>query len=402
MSENIECPNLTKDLIKLKEKIDQDLPTKKNLWYVDVDLRKKYKLSFIEAGFLGMITQLQCSKEGYCRAKNYYFIDALGIRDSWIEESIKKLRDLKLVWVHYYMTKHGKRRQLVTPDSIRLYQQFLKTHKNWKVLKKFQEEFAIINPVSDDPEPPPPSRKKEPQPTEPLPPDIRSHSPSGISGDGPSGISGDAINTTYFPNKKNDVTCQDPRTADSDESCTAVFLSKLEQELGKAFSAKDAALGIAWYRGLTEERRKQMKKPIACIVRALKDGYAQQEVQSQNDQDAREIEKTWKIAENKKLAQEDREANYRFARHLIYKFSTLRGWVHRLGCERFSVRNTAIKSSRGSDGGTHALMPDGSIYYGTIAVSVDLDLPPQEFRETLKIFFDKCEWECPLEMEVTQ
>jgi len=154
MPNSIAPYDLKKDLIELKEKLDSEAPTKKNIWYVDVDLRKKYDLSFIEAGFFSMISQLQCSTQGCCRAKNYYFIDALGISDKWIERGLRRLSDLNLIWIHRYHTRNGIRRQIVTPDSIRLYQKFLKKHKSWALLKKFQEEFAIINPNSPDPETP--------------------------------------------------------------------------------------------------------------------------------------------------------------------------------------------------------------------------------------------------------
>jgi len=246
--------------------------------------------------------------------------------------------------------------------------------------------------------------KKETQPTEPLPPDIPSPKPIDRMSSDPLDQTSTAINTTYLPNRKNDVTCKETRSpADSDESCSAVFISKLEKELQQSFSDKDVAIGLGWYTGLSEDRRKRLKKPIACIIRALKDGYAQKEVEAQNTQVAAQIEKKRRLDHDKKLSQEEKSSNYQLAQHLISKFSTLPGWRHRLYKKCFVIHNDELKPYRDEEtGAIQSLMPDGSIHFGTPGIRVDFDLSPTKFSETLKEFFAKCRWASPKPVEVSQ
>jgi len=380
--------NLKETANTLKENIEATKPTKRNLWYVDVDLRKKYGLSFTEAGFLCMINQLQCVNDGFCRAKNYYFIDDLAISDKWIERAIAKLTALNLIWVHIYHTKNGKRRQIVTAESVRLYQQFLKRHKSWATLKKFQEEFAIISANSQAPLPPTSTPPTDPQVPEPIPTAIPSHRPMDKMSIDPSDKMSIAINTTYLPNKKNDVTCQG-----ADAPPAAASSSELRKELQESFPAPEVEIGLRWYENQNANKKARMKKPIACIVKALKDGYAHKEVSAQNAEVASHREKHLSTERSRQLKHQATQGNQRLAEHVVDKFSGKPGWKHLLDAEGLSVSNSSLQSSRDPESGAKiTVMPDGSTMHGHVGIRANFDLSSKEFATIVNEFFKKNLW----------
>lgn len=391
MSDLTNSSDLNEESNQLKEKLVKDENPKRNLWYVDVDLRKKYGLSFIEAAFLCMITQLQCVKEGHCRAKNYYFMDALDISDKWIERALKKLLDLNLIWIHIYNTKNGKRRQIVTAESIRLYQDFLKSHKSWALLKKFQQEFALINlnpePSNDSPKTP----SNESQVTDTIPSDTTAPRPSDKMSIGPPDKMSIAINTTYLPNKKNDVTCKG-----SDDPPAAVSSSKLKEELEQSYTQDEVEIGMKWYEMQSPSKKQNMKKPIACIVNALNGGYAHEEVASQNAQLAAQLAQEREKKKQKEEVKEEINSNAQLAAYLVKKFSHLSVWKHSIDKKGFSITNEGVEKGEDDANGCrmhYYILPSGEKRYGkNHFIRVDFDLPASQFKKEIKTFFEEASW----------
>lgn len=394
MSDDNGSSNLSEEATQLKEKIYEDADEKRNIWVVDVDLRTHHNLTFMEAALFGMITQLQCVIDGFCRAKNYYFLHDLGISDEWLRVAIKKLSDKGLIWYHIYNTKNGKRRHIVTSSSIRRYQSYLYKHKSWKLLRKFQQEFVIMHGSVPPPDNPSPKDDKETQVPDTIPPPEDSHRPSGKSGDGSPQNSGDAIKTTSLPNNKNGVTCKS-----SDELSAAASSSNLKEKLEQSFSAKDTELGLRWYELQGKVKRSKMKKPIACIVNAIKGGYAQEEVASKNQEVAAQLEKDREVKKKTLFKKKEMSLNEKLAHQLITKFSHMKGWRHKIHSKGFIVFNYLVERTPDKEslaGGTISIMPNGAKRYGSPSVWVDFDQPNENFKNSLKEFFLECQWD-PIE-----
>ena len=369
---------------EIKEKSNGNKPKRREIYSFDNDIRKKYGLSCVEACFLGLIQHLQCSTKGHCWAGNFYFIDKLGISDSTVERTIKKFRSLGLIWTHYYNSKNGKRRQIVTPDSIRLYQHFLKSFKSWIILKKFQAEFALINSSLDGPENPPKEGVEKLQVPDTIPPLDESHRPSVKMTEGPPVKMTDAIKTTSLPNKKNDVTSKD-----SDESGDAALLLSLKEELEPYFSVSEAAIGMEWYVMQPDSKKVKMRNPVACITQAIKDGYAHEEVAQNNAEVAAQLEKKREEVAQKKVKKEEFERNKKLAHLLIEKYSHEEGWDCCIASSFISIRNKNLKKAQWDK---PTLMPDGSEFWGHVFVSASFRLPPLEFKKFLEGFIKRNLW----------
>jgi hypothetical protein len=393
MNDHTLSPNLKEESNQLKEKIYKEASTKRNIWVVDVDIRKQHDLTFMEAALFGMVSQLQCVKEGFCRAKNYYFLDALGVSDEWMRVALKKLSAKGLIWYHVYNTKNGKRRHIVTASSIRSYQRYLASHKSWTLLKKFQKEFVVFQPHVEPSDPPSSSSKKETQVADNLPPPEDSYRPSGKSGDGPPKKSLDAINTTYLPDNQNDGTCKS-----SDELSVAVsFEEKMRKELEESYSREDVDIMMQWYEMQTDAKKATMKKPIACVINAHKGGYAQEEVASKNIEIAEKIQEKKAARLQKEKKKEEEEKNKKFAHHLIKKFSHLEEWSHSTDSKTFSILNVGVTKGEETVQGTGCLnyyiLPSGEKRYGSNHfVRVSFEQSHIQFTNQLKNFFNETEW----------
>ncbi len=372
---------------------NKSIPTKRNLWYVDIDLRKQFNLSFVEAAFYCMIVQLQCTKNGFCWAKNYYFMDALDLSDKWIERALQKLADLNLIWVHYYNTKYGTRRQIVTAESIRTYQQFLKRTTNWNLLRKFQKEFATIStPINDPNDPKIPIPKETPEISENesqviklIPPDKEVHRPPAKMSDDPPAKMSDAINTTYLPNKKNSVTCKKE---------DAAFPLELKKELEQVCSKEDVVLGLKWYDIQTEARKENMKNPIACIINAIKKGYCREKVEEHDNLLAEQKEKKHQQIQKLKTKKKEFSENEKFAHKIINEFQRNKGFRPRMAKEFFVIFNDSLEKHRDLETSTpYFELPSGEKHYGAkAAIKVDFNQPSSTFKKEIKKFLLLNNW----------
>lgn len=404
MTDSICKLDLSKDSQEIKDNIDDNGPPKKrNLWYFDVDIRKEYDLSLSEVVFLNMCYQLQDSKEGFCRAKNFYFMDAMGISDDTIERCIKKLTSLNLIWTHYYMTKNGKRRQIVSRESIIPYQSFLIKNKAWKTLKKFREEFVDLFFPNLDPNDPSKLLKKETQTTEAVDTYKEPNKANRKMREDPNREMRDAINTTYLQDRKNGVTyCQHPELpkneapkppAGSGDPCSAASLSNLKEELEQSFSKYETSIGLKWYEMQTDTKRAGMKKPIACIIQALKGGYAQQEVEAKNSEVAAKLQKDREIKQKAEAKKIEMNSNEKLAHQLVNKFSQMNGWRHKLDGKCFVVFNDSVEKFRDEETGSPCcIMPSGKKRFGSPGVRGDFGMSHEEFKIIFKDFFEESQW----------
>ena len=117
---------------------------KPNICVVDLDFQRKYNLTFMQAALFGIIYNLQCSKDGYCQPKTSYFQDILGRQHTWINKNLLYLEEKGVLWCHVYSTRYGRRRHIVTPNSIYQYKGFLKRNKYYKILISFKEDFIEV------------------------------------------------------------------------------------------------------------------------------------------------------------------------------------------------------------------------------------------------------------------
>jgi len=392
MSDHTISHDLNEESNQLKEKIYKEAAKKRNIWVVDVDIRKHHDLTFMEAALFGMVSQLQCVKEGFCRAKNYYFLDALGKSDDWLERALKKLSSKGLIWSYVYNTKNGRRRHIVTASSIRSYQRYLASHKSWTLLKKFQKEFAVLQAQVEPPEPTSSTPQKEPQVTDTIPTPDDSHRPSRKMRDGPPRKIRDAINTTYLPDNQNDGTCKG-----SDEPSVAVsFEERMRKELECSYSKADVDIMMQWYEMQTEAKKSSMKKPIACVINAHKGGYAQEEVASKNREVAQQLQQQEKIKLQKAEKKQEENQNKKLAEQLIEKFSHLQVWSHSIDAKGFSVTNEGVEKGEDDHHGcnlSYYILPSGKKCYGKKHFTrVSFDMPHEEFKKILKNFFNEAEW----------
>lgn len=392
MSDHITGADLNKEEKYLKEKVYEEASKKRNTWIVDVDICKEHNITFMESALFGMISQLQCVKDGFCRAKNYYFLDALGVSDEWIRVALKKLSSKSLIWYHIYNTKNGKRRHIVTASSIRSYQRYLVSKKSWSLLKKFQKEFAVLQVQVEPTDPSSSPSHEETQVIDNLPTQDDSHSPPKKSGDGPPKKSGDAINTTYLPDNKNDGTCK----GSDDPSVAVSFEERMRKELEYSYSKADVDIMMQWYEMQTENQKSSMKKPIACVINAYNEGYAQEEVASRNQQVAQQMhqheKKKLEVAQKKT----EEEQNRKLAFQLIDKFSHMKVWSHDISEKRFSIKNEGVEKGKDENNLIYCVLPSGKKLYGkNHAVIVNFEMPHAEFKKTLKDFFLEAEWKSP-------
>jgi len=394
MSEHTTSIHLSEESSELKKNIYNSPKEKRNYWFFDADLRKKHGLSLSETVFLAMIQQLQCIKDGFCRAKNYYFIENMGISDEWIRLTLIKFQKMGLLWYHTYNTKNGMRRHIVTSESIRLYQSYLKSYKSWTLLKKFQQEFALIPRSSDPSSSFPQKHQQESQTVNTFSLKGPSDRPPQISGDDPPQNSGGAINTTYLPNRKNDVTCKKPNEEGKEpKRDAAAFSLNLKKELEESFPIQEAEIGMKWYEMQSSQKKGRMKKPIACIIKAITEGYAHKEVSENNSRISCHLEENQQHQLKKHKKKKESESNKMLAKQLVIKFSHLEGWRHKMDSTCFVVYNDSVEKFRDENtGACICYMPDGSKRFGAPAVRVEYDISPHQFRTTLKEFLFQSQW----------
>lgn len=363
-------------------------------WFIRSRYLSDYGLSFVEAGFYTMLVNLS-SKKGYCTATTKYFEEQLGVESRWIERKLNILQDKKLVFVNRYHTKFGIKRQVVTPNSTALYLSFLHKTKQFSLLKKFQEEFIYNNPNHPDPDPsdtPITSESSKPSDKISSPP-----KPSDKMPVTPSDKVSVANNTTYYPNKISSVTCKG-----SDDPGAAPF-ENLRKELEREMTSENAALGIRWYFLQTDKKRDEMKKPIACIINAIKKGYAREQVDEEKAK-TQEIQKekkkvVEKIVEKKK----ELSLNEKYAKKVLEECGFQEGFQYKMDRACFVITNTSLEKQRDEEtNAPYFIFPSGHKHYGArAAVRVEFKDSYTEFKSKINSFVRENGWtSTPKRMEV--
>jgi len=100
-----------------------------------------YKLSFDEAGLYSILVGLSL-KTGFGYPSNNYLCEQLGMQVRTLYNKIKKLREKNLVYVHLYITRRGKRREITTRETFKRYEGYLIKNKRWQQFKKIKKEFS--------------------------------------------------------------------------------------------------------------------------------------------------------------------------------------------------------------------------------------------------------------------
>jgi len=405
---NMSHHNQNQDLIKenshLKEK-----DSKREIWPVDITLGQKYSLKFVENAFLCMIILLQHVYKGNCYAGNHLFRGVLGIKDEWIRTALIKFQEMGLLWYYVYPSKDGKggkERYIVTPESIRTFQEYLASQKEWDLLDQFRTEFALTPIYPHDLRRTPKKQKKEAQVVDSIePPNSgeKDRVPPN-SGDRVPPNSGDHINTTYLLNNINDVTGKGAEAQPAPSAAAhVVSLCELKKELGNSYSEPAIEIGVKWYEIQSPSKKAKMNNPIACISNALKKGYAQTEVAAYNKEVAAKLAQKQELKEKDEIKKSEMCANEKLAHQLVKNSSHLDGFSYKMDSTCFRVFNHSVEKVRDPDseaGGSISLMPDGTKRYGNPAIRVDFSLPPKEFREALKKFFNECLWNLSQEKQM--
>lgn len=385
MIDHTTAADLNKDLNELKEKSY----SKDDGWFVKSCYMEDYGLSFVDAGLYTILTNLG-KKRGYANPLNSTICNILGISERCLRDKLTLLKEKGILYIHSYQTRAGQKREMVTLPNSAFYYHYLKKNNKHQQLVTFAEEF-----LGKIPEPtPPPSPKKSAPAKSSVPP----HPPAKSAGPGPA-RSADALNTTYLHNRTSDVTCKRPDgPADSNESCVAASsLEELRKELELSFSKVEADIGMTWYQMQSEAKRATMKKPIACIVKALQEGYAQEDVASSNKEIAAKLKEEKREIEKINQKRSEVTSNKKLADHIVNKFSHLNGWEHKIDSKGFSIINRALPQYEEHMEGTglvnYFILPNGKKHYQkTLFVRVNFELPMNQFKQELRDFFEMCDW----------
>ncbi len=387
--------DLNQDLNELKEK----LVKREDVWIIPDRYYLELDLNPTQALLLTIIRQTG-KKKGYSEISYSYirqYTKQQHVRT--IAKDLQLLEEKKLVYIHRYVSKSGKRRKYVTQENAGKYWSYLSHINQYGERKKLEEEFMLHINISREPEPKSSKEKEDPNPASGENPVGKSASAKNAHG--PSAKNAHAINTTYLLNKRNDVTCKEPPIpANSDEVSAAASFSKLKEDLENSFSNTEVAIGMKWYEMQSDAKKATMKKPIACIVQALKGGYAHKEVSAQNAQLAaqRSQETQEKFIRDK--AKKEMNSNEKLSHQLILKFSGRKGWRHSIDSKGFTIFCDAAKKCKDPESNsTFYSMPNGEEWAGTLGLRVPFDLPPQEFKHILKKYFVMSEWSHHTQME---
>lgn len=368
---------------------------KDNVWSVKEGYVVDTGLSFVEAGFLSIVETLSY-KTGFAYPSNKFLCKILGVSDRQIQRFILDLVEQKLLYVHYYTTRGGRKRELVTKANPWKYAAYLEQHKRFDQLKKLKDEFLIHIQIPTnkpdpptDPKPDPDKQKITSNKDKDLAPDKNSNRES--APDTQSHVAPDtqshAYNTTYYPNRTSDVTCKEA------DAPVAASLLDLRKELGKSFSPKDIEIGMQWYKLQSDSKKATMKKPIAYITKALQGGYAQEGVAEKDDELKQELQEKKEIKQQQEMETQEMNNNVKLAHQLIFKFAESDGWRHKIDSKCFVVFNDSIEPTKDEETGLKVcIMPNGTKRFGTPAVRVDFDMSQQEFRSTLQKFFIESKW----------
>ena len=112
-----------------------------------------------------------------------------------------------------------------------------------------------------------------------------------------------AINTSYLLNKNDESYVNKSfknQGSSSEKGVVASFKKEsLEFQLAKSLPKEKIGLGVKWYSSLTVKRRQNIRNAVAAITHAVKNGYAEEDLEKKSDemqllaarkQRAREIE----------------------------------------------------------------------------------------------------------------
>ena len=379
MDDHNTAPDLNEASKQLKEKVYKP----ENIWVIPDRYYIEYNLSPTQALILTIIRQTS-KKRGFSEVSYSYIRKYTKQKsDNSIKSDIDVLIAEKRVYRHSYMSRRGRRSKLVYPDTAGKYWSYLTACKQFGERKKFEEEFMLhlssIPDPDDSPPPPPPSKNEGPK------------SASSKFEDAASSKFEDAINTTYLSNRENDVTCKgsdEPRAASSEDL--------MRIELLYSYSKKEVDIGLEWYKMQTQTKKDSMKKPIACIINAIKGGYAQEEVAAANKEIAAHLqqEEREKLKKAEKKAEVD--TNKKLAEQLVQKFSHMKCWSHQIFEKFFVVKNLGVECGEDIEDGCslkYHILPSGEKRRGAgHFVRVEFSLPHGEFKKQLKDFFKEAEW----------
>jgi len=382
MNDHSTAPDLNEDPNELNKKIviREDFWSIPDRYFLELDLDPTSALT------LSIIRQTG-RRKGYSEVSYSYLKKYTKIKDNkTIARVLKDLEEKHLIYIHHYMSRRGKKSKLVHQDNSGKYWNYLTKINQFGERKKFEETFMIHQPVEIDPDDNP-SDKKEPSGNNPPTDLAKGKIPHAASGNNPR-----AINTTYLSNRENDVTCKG-----SDEPSAAASSEDLMRiELLYSFSKKETDIGIEWYRMQTQTKKDSMKKPIACIINAIKGGYAQEDVSAANKEVEAQLQQEERVKLQEAEKKSELDTNRKLAEQLVTKFSHMNGWSHSLDSKGFSVNNLSVEKGEDTTNGcslAYYILPDGTKCYGkNHYVRVNFDLPHQEFKKQIKDFFTQAEW----------
>ncbi len=385
MGDPITGPNLNEPFNELKEKSQ----TKDDGWFVKTSYIEDYGLCFLDAALYTILTNLG-KKRGYANPFNVTISNILGISERTIREKLSLFKKKNILFIHSYQTQRGIKREMVTIPNSGLYYSYLKKTSTRAQLYKFIEEFLDKLPAPETKPPsPPPFKMKKSAPAN----SASSESAPAKSAAPAPAKSAAALNTTYLQYRTSDVTCKDPDgSAASSEACSAAFLCSLKKDLEQSFPAGEVAIGMEWYEMQSDSKRAAMKKPIACIIKALKDGYAHEDVSSKNAEIEIQIRQERETKVKKEARNTEINSNKNLAEKLILKFSHLKGWRHKIDSKCFVIYNDDATRCRELGGDTYHLMSNGDKRWGTLGERMEFDMKPSEFRKTLEKYLVQSLW----------
>lgn len=369
MSNVIPFPNSCKDSNEKKEIIYD--PSHQSIEKDDVWIYKKKYRNY--PGF-GLITAMLLSildtfsiKSGFAFPSNEYLCFELDCDEKTLRKELNFLKEKGYIWIYFYHTKRGKRREIVTSLSATKYYKLQMRLGYHQKAKQIFEEF-ISN--SFDPDFSEEIKKQTHQVKTELGQPVKTEL----------ALETASSNIDYI---KSDVNVRPPPPP---------LKKDLREELTKTFSdLKDIEDGIRWLELQSSNKRKEMNCEIASTIAAVKGGYAN-EFLIKFDEKAKRYEDKIEKSNQNILVQNQKESKEKaHIVNYISQYLKKYDWFEaRISTDGIFFLNPLLPSKKNDEGISFFSYPNGETILGKIpGVYINLKKGDLIFTEELITHFFK-------------
>jgi hypothetical protein len=349
-----------------------------DVWVVYSQYIEDFGLSAFQALLYSILVNLSV-KKGFAYPSNDFLCKKIGIKeDKTIRNNFKIFKEKNLIYVHYYNTQKGQRREIVTRENAAVYWSYLKNNNKFLQLKKFEEEFlSKISSFSKDI-----NSEKEPIDTDSNSTQTTETQPAVINTAAAAVKNTGALNTMYLDYSTRTATCK-----------SAVSLNYIKKELEKELCVEDIEIGIKWYELQPQRKKDKMEKPVACIINAVKKKYAHEEVKAHYAEVAAKQKEKEEEVLKFKLKKSEESRNEVLAKRTIEKFKNLDGFRAKIDGKCVTIFNDKLEKLKDVEGGyTYAILPNGEKLLGVCGIRADFSESREEFKNKIIDFLRKNLW----------